>query len=330
MSGKFTQPQLMHTVTLGLGTILLASITTASFAQAYPNRPIRIVVGYAAGGPVDNTTRKIQPYLQKELGQSIIIENRGGAGGVVGSALVAKAEPDGYTLVFTASPTQTMSPHLQKSMPFDPLKDYTPVSMVVSFATALLVNKDLPIRNVTELVAYARANPNKASFGSAGIGASNHLSGELLKKLSGAPLLHVPYKGNALALVDVMSGQLMMMFNSVGDSLSVVKNGQVRALGVTSRTRSRVMPDVPTMIEAGMPGFDVTAWYALEGPPNMPRPIVNRLNTAIRNILRDPSLAKSFDDIGYDLSPSTPEELAQRVQTDYDLWKGVVSGLKVN
>ncbi len=334
MNGNATFRRRAGTAIRGLVGFTLGAASAAALAQAtaqnYPNRPVRIVVGYAAGGPVDNAARKIQPYLQKELGQPVVIENRGGAGGVVGSDFVAKAEPDGYVLVFTASPTQTMSPHLQKTMPFDPLKDYTPVSMAVGFATALLVNKDLPVRNVAELVAYAKANPKKVSFGSAGIGASNHLSGELLKKMSGAEMLHIPYKGNALALTDVIGAQLTMMFNSVGDSLPFVKAGQVRALAVTSKERSRVMPDVPTMIEAGMAGFDVTAWYALEGPPKMPRAIVNRLNTAVRNALGDPALSKAFTDIGYDVMPSTPEELAQRVTADYDLWKGAASGLKVD
>lgn len=333
MTSNFTLRLLARKASQCMVAAALVATSVTAFSQAsgqtYPNRPIRVIVGYAAGGPVDNATRKVQPYLQKELGQPIVIENRGGASGVVGSDFVAKAEPDGYTLVFTASPTQTMSPHLQKSMPFDPLKDYTPISMVVGFATVLLVNKDLPVHSVAELVAYAKVNPTKITFGSAGIGASNHLSGELLKKMGGAAMLHVPYKGNALALTDVIGGQLTMMFNSVGDSLGFVKSGQVRALAVTSKVRSRVMPDVPTMIEAGMAGFDVTAWYALEGPPKMPRPIVNRLNTAVRTILADPALVKSFSDIGYDVMPSTPEELAQRVQVDYDLWKGVASGLPV-
>lgn len=310
-------------------TLFLSAAIHAQTAQSYPARAVRMIVGYAPGGPVDTAARRIAPHLQKELGQSVIVENRPGASGVVGSDFVAKAEPDGYVLVFTASPTQTMSPHLQKSMPFDPLKDYTPVSLVVGFATVLVVGKDFPAASVSQLIAYAKANPEKVSFGSAGIGASNHLAGELLKKLSGTEMLHVPYKGNAPALTDVIGGKLSFMFNSVGDSLGFVGGGQLRALAVSSKERSRAMPAVPTMIEAGLPGFDVTAWYALEGPPKMPPAVVARLNTAVRNALANPGLARQFFDIGYDVMPSSPEELSARVKADYDLWGGVARGLKL-
>ena len=311
-------------------SLLLLSLASTAQSQSYPTRSVRMIVGYAAGGPVDTSARRVAPYMQKDLGQPVVVENRPGAGGVVGSDFVAKAEPDGYVLVFTASPTQTMSPHLQKTMPFDPLKDYTPISGIVAFATLLVVGKDFPATNVGQLVAYAKANPDKVSFGSAGIGASNHLSGELLKKMSGTNMLHVPYKGNAPALTDVIGGKITFMFNSVGDSLGFVNSGQVRALGVSSKERSRTLPNVPTMIEAGMPGFDVTAWYALEGPPRLPPAIVNRLNIAVRASLADPVLSKQFFDLGYDVMPSSPDELAARVKADYDLWSGVAKELKID
>ncbi len=318
-----------HGSMLTVTAMVLSSLANTAQSQTYPTRPVRVIVGYAAGGPVDTAARRIAPYMQKDLGQPVVVENRPGAGGVVGSDFVAKAEPDGYVLVFTASPTQTMSPHLQKTMPFDPLKDYTPISGVVGFATLLVVGKDFPTTTVGQLVAYAKANPDKVSFGSAGIGASNHLSGELLKKMSGTSMLHVPYKGNAPALTDVIGGKITFMFNSVGDSLGFVNGGQVRALAVSSKERSRALPGVPTMIESGMPGFDVTAWYALEGPPRLPAAIVNRLNIAVRASLADPVLSKQFFDLGYDVMPSSPDELAARVKADYDLWSGVAKGLNI-
>jgi tripartite-type tricarboxylate transporter receptor subunit TctC len=309
---------------------LAGALACHATAQSYPSRPIRMLVGYAAGGPVDNAARKILPALQKELGQSIVIENRGGASGVVAADAVAKAEPDGHTLIFMASPTQVMSPHMTRSMPFDPIKDFTPIAFAVGFATLLVVNKDSPVNTVGQLVAYARANPQRVSFGSAGIGSSNHLAGELLKKDSGASMLHVPYKGNSAAITDLIGGQLTFMFNSVGDSLGFVNSGQVKAIAVSSSTRSRALPNVPTMIESGVAGFDVTAWYALEGPAKMPRPIVARLNAAMNKVLQDPAVARQFYDIGYDVLPSTPEELAARVVADHERWSSVARGIKLD
>ena len=302
----------------------------AALAQAYPAKPIRLMVGYAAGGPVDNAARKLGPALAAELGQTVVIENRGGASGVLGADAIAKAEPDGYFLILQASPTQVMVPHITKSLPFDPVKDFTPISGVVGFATVLVVGKGLPVSNVQQLVAYARANPGKLSFGSAGIGASNHLAGELLAAKTDTQMLHVPYKGNALALTDVISGQISFMFNSVGDSLGFLKSGQVRGLAVGSKARSRVLPDVPTLIESGIPDFDVTAWYALEGPPRLPRAIQMRLNAAVVKVMNDPALSKAFYDLGYDPMPSTPEELQSRIQSDFERWRVVGRRIKID
>ena len=302
---------------------------SSAHAQTYPSKPIRLLVGYAAGGPVDNAVRRIVPSLSKELGQTIVVDNRGGAGGAIAADVVAKAEPDGYTLIFMASPTQVMTPHMTKSLPFDPVKDFTPIAMTVGFATALLVNKDFPARNLAELVAYAKANPDKVSFGSAGIGSSNHLAVELLKKETGAQMLHVPYKGNALALTDVIGGQISFMFNSIGDSIQHVQGGKVRALAVSSRQRNRAMPDVPAVAESGISNFDVTAWYALEGPPRMSRDVVTRLNTAVRKVMTDPAMTKQFSDIGYDVILSTPEELQRIIKADYERWKPVAGAIKM-
>ncbi len=322
------------TIKAKLRTVLLAAAlgvlaASSAHAQTYPSKPIRLLVGYAAGGPVDNAVRRIVPSLSKELGQTIVVDNRGGAGGALAADVVAKAEPDGYTLIFMASPTQVMTPHMTRSLPFDPLKDFTPIAMTVGFATALLVNKDFPARNLAELVAYAKANPDKVSFGSAGVGSSNHLAAELLKKETGAQMLHVPYKGNALALTDVIGGQISFMFNSIGDSIPYVQGGKVRALAVSSRQRNRALPDVPAVAESGVSNFDVTAWYALEGPPRMPRDVVTRLNTAVRKVMTDPAMTKQFSDIGYDVILSTPEELQRIIQADFERWKPVAGAIKM-
>jgi tripartite-type tricarboxylate transporter receptor subunit TctC len=222
-----------------------------------------------------------------------------------------------------------MAPHMMKTVPFDPVKDFTPISMALSFATVLIVNKDFPARNFEQLVAYAKANPNKVSFGSAGIGSSNHLAGELLKKEAAVQMLHVPYKGNALALNDVIGGQISFMFTSVGDSLPHLASGRVRPIAVSSKERNRALPDVPTMVQSGLSNFDVTAWYALEGPAKLPQAIVSRLNTAMRNVLAEPSMTKQFYDIGYDVTLSTPDELRHIIQVDYERWSPVARAIKL-
>jgi hypothetical protein len=257
------------------------------------------------------------------------VDNRGGAGGVLAADIVAKAEPDGYTLIFMASPTQVITPHMMKTVPFDPIKDFTPISMAVGFATVLLVNKDFPARSLEQLVAYAKANPNRVSFGSAGIGSSNHLAGELLSRETSVQMLHVPYKGNALALNDLIGGQISFMFNSVGDSLTYLASGRVRAIAVSSKERNRALPDVPTMVQSGLSNFDVTAWYALEGPAKLPQEIVSRLNTAMRNVLAEPSMTKQFSDIGYNVIPSTPDELRRIIQADYQRWSPVARDINI-
>ena len=260
-------PTPLHRKPLAVALSTLALLTTAiatdsALAQSYPSRPVRLLVGYAAGGPVDVGARMMAPALQKQLGQPVLIENRAGASGTLAGDLVAKATPDGYTLFFAASPTQTINPHVQKNMPFNPLKDYTPISLLVDYTNVLVVNKDFPAKTVSELVAYAKANPGKVSFGSAGVGGSNHLSGELLKKTTAADMLHVPYKGNAPAMADVIGGKITFMFDIVGTARNFITGERVRALAVTSTRRNRMLPNLPTMIEAGVPKFDVTGWYA--------------------------------------------------------------------
>ena len=297
-------------------------------AQPYPSRPIRIVVGYPAGGPVDVTARFIVPGLQKNLGQPVVIDNRGGASGTVGADHVAKSVPDGYTLFFSASATRAINPHVQKNMPFDALKDYTPISLVVNASNALVVGQDYPARTVLELIAIAKANPERVTFGSAGIGSSNHLSGELLQKITGTRMVHVPYKGNAPSMADVMGGKIAFMFDAISTAASTAKGGRVRVLAVASPARSRTLPDIPTMAEAGIANFEVPNFYGFEGPPGLPAPIVARLNAAMREALADADIAKRLIDGGYDLAPGTPEEYGAKVKATYDHWARVTAGMK--
>lgn len=319
----------------GALAVLAAATVTAvpSIAGAqeagWPSRPIKLVVTYAPGGPVDAAARLFAPLLSQRLGQQVIVENRPGAGGVIGSDQVAKAAPDGYTILFSASPPLTITPHIQQKVPFDPLKDFTYVSLLVDYANVLVMNNDVPVRTVGELIAYAKANPEKVTYGSAGVGASNHLSGELLARMSGTSMIHVPYKGNNPAMVDVIGGKITMMFDITGTAVNYIKAGKVRPLAVTSAKRNRSLPDVPTMIESGLAGYDVVGWFGLVGPAGLPRPIVDKLVKASREMLADPALVEKLHGQGYEVQGSTPEAFAAIVKKDLDLWGGVVRDAKI-
>ena len=230
----------------------LATGAPAAADNAYPDRPIRLLVGYAPGGPVDTTARVFAKYLGDKLGQAVVVENRAGASGMIASDATAKAPPDGYLLGFAASPTLTMSPLVQRSTLFDPRKDFSLIGLIVDYANVLLIGPQAPAKSVAELVDYARAHPDAVSFGSAGIGASNHLSAELLKKQAGVPMLHVPYRGNSPAMMDVVSGKITFMFDITSTAIPFIKSGKARALAVTSSTRNPELPDVPTMIELSL------------------------------------------------------------------------------
>lgn len=311
-----------------LALSLFAWGISAALAQSYPTRAIRLLVGYAPGGPVDTTARIIAPALQAELGQPIVVENRPGAGGVIAAEAVARAAPDGYLLYFAASPTQTISPHVQKSVPFDITTDFAYISVVVDYTNVLIVAKDAPFQDVAALLTYARANPGKVTYGSAGMGASNHLAGELLAQTAGVTMVHVPYKGNAPAVADVLGGKITFMFDITGTTKGFVEGGRARALAVAARERNRSLPKVPTMTEAGVRDFDVTGWFGLQGPSALPRPIVDRLNAAVRKALADSTVGGRLSELGYDPRPTTPADFAVRVKTEYDLWQRVTRGIK--
>jgi tripartite-type tricarboxylate transporter receptor subunit TctC len=290
---------------------------------------VRLVVGYAAGGPVDAAARLFAPALSRELGQPVVVENRAGAGGAMGGDAVAKAAPNGLLLFFAASPTMTISPHILKSMPFDTAKDMTPIAPILSYANVLVVNKDQPFKTVPELISYAKAHPNKLAYGSAGMGASNHLSGELFALRTGTTLTHVPYKGNAPAMTDVIGGQINMMFDIIGSARNYVSSGRVLAVAVTSRERNVSMPDVPTMREAGLADYEVGGWYGLYGPAKLPADMVQRLNDATRKALAGDELKAKWAEQGYDLWVGSPQQLADRAARELALWATVTKGIQV-
>jgi len=308
---------------------LLTIMQGSAWADGYPSRPIRLLVGYAPGGPVDTAARIYADQLGRILKQPVVVDNRAGASGAIAADMTAKGKPDGYTLYFVASPTMTMTPLIQKSVNFNPTKDFSYIGLITDYTNVLLINKDFPAKNVQELIDYARKHPDGVSFGSAGVGASNHLSAELLAQMSGVKMLHVPYKGNAPAMTDVMSGKVTFMFDITGTAVGHVQGGKVRALAVTSRTRNSALPEVPTLIESGLKDYDLTGWYALVGPPKLPADVVDKLVAAQKLVGAVPEFKHRMVEVGYDLNVTGPKPLADRIQRELALWGKVVKTAKI-
>jgi tripartite-type tricarboxylate transporter receptor subunit TctC len=278
-----------------LAIIAVAPFADApAFAQDYPTRPITMVVPYAAGGGLDVLARTLAPRLSERLGKSIVVENRTGAGTAIGAAYVAKAPPDGYTIMLGTSTPFAINVTLHKKLPYDPARDFEPIALVANAPFLLLVNPEVPVKSVTELVAYAKANPGKLSYGSAGPGSPQHLSMELFKTLTGINVVHIPYKGDAPALTDLIAGHIPMMFGEPTPILPLMQQGKVRALAVSSATRLPSLPDVPTVAEAGVPAFNLVSWQMIVAPAGTPKPIVDRLHTEIKKVLDLPEIKAEF------------------------------------
>jgi tripartite-type tricarboxylate transporter receptor subunit TctC len=313
---------------LFLKLIAVFALTSGQvFAQAFPNKPIRLLIPFSAGGPTDVLARAIAPKLSESLGVPVIVENKVGAGGSLAMDAVAKAPPDGYTIGMGHSGTQSINAHLYSKLPYDPLKDFAPITPVVSYVNVLVCNPNVPVKTVAELVAFAKANPDKVSFASGGTGATNHLSGELLKAMTGAPMLHVPYKGSAPALVDVMAGNATCMFDILVTSLPQIRGGKVRALAVTSAKRSGYAPDIPTMRESGITGYEEAGsdlWFGVLAPAGTSKPIVDRLNAELVKALKTPEVSERIRAQAYDVWTLSPEEFASFLRTDHARWGKVV------
>ena len=310
-----------------IATLALVLAAGAASAQNYPNKPIRWLIPFSAGGPTDVLARAIAPKLGESLGVAVLVENRVGAGGSLAMDAVAKAVPDGYTIGMGHTGTQAINPHLYAKLPYDPLKDFAPITPVVSYVNVLVVNPNVPAKTVAELVAYAKANPGKANFASGGNGATNHLSGELLKALTGAPMVHVPYKGSAPALTDVIAGNATCMFDILVTSLPQIRSGKVRALAITSSKRSPYAPDIPTMKEAGVTGYDEAGsdlWFGVFAPAGTPKPVVDRLHAELVKALATPEVSERIRAQAYDTWTLAPEEFAAFLRTDHAKWGKVV------
>lgn len=310
-----------------LGTTLLAAAMAsggAATAATYPAKPIRLIVPFPAGGPTDAMARLIGQHLSQQLGQPVVVDNRGGAGGTIATEAVATAAPDGYTLFFSTTGTMAINPSLYRSMKVDPLKAFDAVGSVASTVNVLVVPNSLPVTNVRDLVALAKQKPGTLTFGSAGNGSSNHLSGELFKSMAGIDIVHVPYKGSAAAFTDLLGGRISMMFDTVSSQVQYIGTGKVRALGVTGPTRSDALPKVPTIAESGLPGFEVTIWFGLSTPKGTPPDVVQRLNGELQKVLAQADVQSQLAALGARPLPGSPADFARLVQHDAGKWSPVV------
>jgi tripartite-type tricarboxylate transporter receptor subunit TctC len=305
------------------GIVLSASLVPALAQQPYPTKPIRMISPFAPGGGNDILCRTIAQKLTENVKQQIIVENRPGANGIIGTEAAARSAPDGYTIVLVPS-GHAVNASLHRKLPYDSIKDFTPITLVGESPLILAVHPSVPARNVKGLVALARARPEQLTYGSAGIGSSGHLGGALFETLTGTKMVHVPYKGMAIAISDVMGGQVSMVF---GTSLSVMphaRSGRLRALATTGAQRSPALPDLPTVAEAGVPGYEAGLWYGFLGPARLPPEIVRRLNAEIVAVLKLADIRDRLASQGVDAQPSTPEEFARLLAADFDRWAKVV------
>ncbi|SPA43318.1 conserved exported protein of unknown function [Cupriavidus taiwanensis] len=301
-----------------------AFCASAGAATGYPSRPLRLVVPFPAGGPTDAMARLIGQHLSQQLGQPVVIDNRGGAGGTIATEAVAQAAPDGYTLFFSTTGTMAINSALYRSLKVDPLKSFDAVGSVASTVNVLVVPNGLPVSNLKELVALAKQKPGMLTFGSAGNGSSNHLSGELFKSMAGIDIVHVPYKGSGAAFTDLLGGRISMMFDTVSSQVQYISSGKVKALGVTGARRSEALPKVPTIAEAGLPGFDVTIWFGLSAPKGTTPDVIHRLNSELQKMLAQEQVQSQLAALGARPLPGTPADFSKLIQHDAGKWSSVV------
>ena len=306
-----------------------AAIPLAAGA-VYPDKPVRLVVPFPPGGGTDAAGRLIANALSAELKQQVVVENRAGAAGSIGAQAVVDSSPDGYTLFFATTGAMAINPHLYSNLRHNPLTDFTPIAMVASFPNVLVVNPAVPAKNVAEFIALAKSKPGGLTYGSSGAGSSSHLSVALLEYMTGTKFTHVPYKGAAPATADFLGGRLDFMIDNITTHSQLVKQGKSRALGVTGTVPSPLLPGVPTIAAAGVPGYDVTIWYAIVGPAKMPADIVNRLYTDLRTVMATPKMKESLEALGTDPNIQPPAELARIIRAESEKWAAVVkaSGAK--
>jgi len=305
---------------------------TAAQAQTWPSKPIKYIVNFAPGGTTDILARMIAPKLSEALGQTVVVENKPGQAGSIGAAEVARSAPDGYTIGSGTISSHAINVSLYSKLPYDVLKDFQPITMLATLPNMLVIHPSIPANNVQELIAFLKANPNKHSFGSAGNGTSQHMSGELFKTMTGVQMQHIPYKGSGPMIPDLLGGTLSMSFENLTTAYPPAKQGKLKALAVTSAKRSFLAPDVPTMAEAGLPGYDISSWQALFAPAGIPKPILDRLYAETAKALKAPDIVKRLQDLGLDAGGMLPEELAAKIRDDIPKLAKIVkdSGAKVD
>ena len=309
----------------GLCAAVAAALATVpAAAQVFPARPVKIVVPYTAGGPADSLARLVGQKLSDKWGQPVVIENKPGANTIIGMEYVARSAPDGYTLIL-ATTAMTINAAIVPKLPFDTAKDFTPVCNLISTSFLLAVHPSIPVKNLDELIAHAKKNPGKLSFGSGGNGSPTHFSGDLLQSMGGVKLVHVPYKGTATAMTDLVAGHINMLF---GDPMALwpyVTESKIRAIGVSSLKRYSAAPDVPTLSESGLQGFESGVWYGLVGPAGMPQAIVDSINATARQVMRDPEMEKRFTAFGSSVVANSPADFQAQIQADLAKWKAAAA-----
>jgi tripartite-type tricarboxylate transporter receptor subunit TctC len=309
--------------------LIAAGLAPLASAQDYPNKPIRLVSTYAAGSSIDIIARLVAKPLSEQMGQPVIVENKPGAGGDLGTDFVAKAPKDGYTIGFASPGPVVVNPMLRKSMPFAPT-DITPVILLATGPNVILVNPEVPAKTLPELIAYIKANPGKVSYASAGNGTSGHLAGELFRYLTKTDILHIPYKGNAEAVTDVMGGRVQILFSGVPPIRAHVESGKLRAIAIADSRRARQLPGVPTVAEAGLPGAESAAWYGILAPAGVPAPILDRLNAELAKAVQRPEVRAQFDQLGIDTAGGSRADVEKLIANETARWKQLFANTKIS
>jgi tripartite-type tricarboxylate transporter receptor subunit TctC len=299
---------------------MVVCASTQALAQSYPSRPIRMIVPFTPGGSTDIYARTLSPKFADALRQQVVVDNRAGAGGALGADLASKAPPDGYTLWIGQTANLAIGPSLRKKSPYDPVRDFAPITMVQRASSVLVVSAGSPIRSIKDLIAVAKKTPGGATYGSAGVGTTGHINGYLVGKVAGVDLLHVPYKGASPAMLDLQAGRIMLMATSIGSSVGMIKQGKIRAIATTGAKRAAALPEVPTAAEQGLTGYDVSSWHAILAPAKTPAPIVARLNKELVGILRMPETQEKLSSEGGEVMPTTPDEAAAFIRAELVKW----------
>src|SRR6478752_3012519 len=316
---------------LAFGFVAAVVAAPQGHAAEYPTRPIKLVVPYAAGGPTDVLGRLVGEYLGRDLKQVVVVENKAGAQGAIGAEAVARSEPDGYTLFVTAASIFVLNPMLYKKLPYDPVKDFRMLALITDLPVVMEVHPSVPAKTVAEFVAYAKQNPGKLNFGSAGTGGTIHLAGEMFKQMAGVDMVHVPYKGAGPALTDLLSGNIQLMFDTLGTALPPVKGGLLRALGVSSAQRISDLPDVPTIAESGYPDYAVSVWYGISAPAKLSDDVAQKISASLDRGLNDEAFRASLERIGFPpLRPRNQAEIDTFIETDRARWAGVIKALNIS